>query len=118
MNVGLRLMEAGVEFVWWWGLHSPFCVQPIYSVEIWLCFRLGCDNSGSRETNFSRVSTSILPNMRVSGLALKIFALVEGRTQGEGKGKAPPFLEIGYYFLLALPIRSVKRSIIIHDTWQ
>ena len=38
MNVLLGLMEAAVEFVcgvgWWWGLHSHFCVQPNYSVEV------------------------------------------------------------------------------------
>ena len=41
MNVVLRLTEAGVEFVWWWGgmgwwlgLHSHFHVQPNYSVEV------------------------------------------------------------------------------------
>ena len=36
MNVVLRLMEAAVEFVWWWGwgLHSNFHVQPNYSVEV------------------------------------------------------------------------------------
>ena len=36
MNVVLRLMEAAVEFVWWWGwgLQSHFNVQPNYSVEV------------------------------------------------------------------------------------
>ena len=36
MNVVLRLMEAAVEVVWWWGwgLHSHFHVQPNYSVEV------------------------------------------------------------------------------------
>ena len=39
MNVVLRLMEAAVGFVWWGGggvctLHSPFHVQPNYSVEV------------------------------------------------------------------------------------
>ena len=28
MNVVLRLTEAAVEFVWWWGLQSNFCIQP------------------------------------------------------------------------------------------
>ena len=36
MNVALRLMEAAVEFVWWWGLHSHFNVQPNYSFEVLL----------------------------------------------------------------------------------
>ena len=37
------VMEAGVEFLWWWrdgvgwGLHSHFHVQPNYSVEVGLC---------------------------------------------------------------------------------
>ena len=37
MNVFLRLMEAAVKFVWWWGpsgVHSHFHVQPNYSVEV------------------------------------------------------------------------------------
>ena len=39
MNVVMRLMEAAVDFVWWWGwgLHSHFHVQPNYSVEVVLC---------------------------------------------------------------------------------
>ena len=42
MNVVLRLTEAGVEFVWW-GLHSHFCVQPNYIVEIVLrCVVVTC----------------------------------------------------------------------------
>ena len=68
-----------------WGLQSHFHVQPNFSDEVVLCCRWGCDNSDSRGTNYSTVSTSILPNIRVSGLALKIFASVEGRTRGKGK---------------------------------
>ena len=35
MNLVWRVMEATVEFVWWWwGLHSHFHVQPNYSVEV------------------------------------------------------------------------------------
>ena len=46
MNVILRLLEAAVEFVcWWggglvvdwWGLQCHFHVQPNYSVEVVLC---------------------------------------------------------------------------------
>ena len=44
MNVVLRLKEAALEFVWWWGsggvglgLHSHFRVQPNCSVEVVLC---------------------------------------------------------------------------------
>ena len=41
MNVNIRVLKATIEFLWWmgwvewWGsLHSPFCVQPNYSVEV------------------------------------------------------------------------------------
>ena len=39
MNVVLRLMEAAVKFVWWWGwgLQSHFRVQPNFCVEVVLC---------------------------------------------------------------------------------
>ena len=38
MNV--NLLKATVEFLWWggWGgVHSHFCVQPNYSVDVVLC---------------------------------------------------------------------------------
>ena len=43
MNVVLRLTEAAVEFLWWWGgvglgLHSPFHVPPPNCVEVVLRF--------------------------------------------------------------------------------
>ena len=38
-----------------WGLHSHFCVQPTYRVDVVflvvLCCRLGCDNRKIYETN-------------------------------------------------------------------
>ena len=42
IKVNLSLLNNRVEFLWWWvgwGLHSHFCVQPNYSVEVvlWLC---------------------------------------------------------------------------------
>ena len=38
INVDLKHMNAGVEFVWWGGVRSHFRVQPNYSVEVvlWL----------------------------------------------------------------------------------
>ena len=46
-NVNLRLLKNKVGFLRWWGgwcgVHSRFCVQPNFCVEVALCCRLGCD---------------------------------------------------------------------------
>ena len=34
----LKLLKATIEFLWWVGVHSHFCVQHSYSVEVVLCF--------------------------------------------------------------------------------
>ena len=34
----LKLLKATIEFLWWVGVHSHFCVQHNYSVEVVLCF--------------------------------------------------------------------------------
>ena len=44
MNVVLRLTEAAVEFLWWWGLQSHFYVQPNNCVEVVLrCVVVGVE---------------------------------------------------------------------------
>ena len=69
MNVVLRLMEAAVEFVWWWGwgLHSNFHVQPNYSVEVVLrCVVVGVvttENNQNIYNNISSITDPILTRL-------------------------------------------------------